>query len=403
MTATVPAILAWPLLAFMGSVVLLRYAFFNHSLWERYLNHTLALMFASNLIRERAVQDLLDNAGIMTITTAQQLSLALMIFTAAEFMGFITMWSRLSPHDVRRRQRYHRLAAILLTIAFFIAAAPARAAGQTLEVYGGWSSVLAWSLYVFLLCVLAIQLIGMCLKELLKPNARRHEKMLAASGIMIGLSIGVTSIEAPVLAALEELGWLYSRDYRISLHGFIFFTESVGANVLAAMPFLLATAARAGFDSTTRRWRRLQPLRDSMITAVPEAAFELKVPSTSRRKTALDLHQTTVQIRDAILQLRPYFRDVPIAVTDRFIAAHSVPGEHRHDAANALQLAYAVRAKAEGIPPSPIDSATVLQSRSTNLDEETEELLRLARWWPDAAIASTHRSPQNQTEMSEHP
>lgn len=403
MTATVPGFLAWPLLAFMAAVVLLRYAFFNHSQWERYLNHTLAFMLASNLIREQAVQELLSTAGIMTITTAQQLSLVLMIFTAAEFMGFITLWDRLSPQAARRRQRYHRLAAILLTTAFLIAAAPARAAGETLEIYGGWSSVLAWSLYVLLLVILGIQLVLLCVKELRHPKAKRQEIFIAVSGIMIGLSIGVTSIEAPVLAALEELGWLYSRDYRITLHGFIFFTESVGGMFLAAMPFVLAAAARAGYDATTRRWRRLQPLRDSMITAVPETAFELRVPNTSRRKTALDLHQTTVQIRDAILQLRPYFRDVPASVTERFTTDHSVPPKRRQDATNALQLAYAVRAKAEGVPPAPIDSATVLRSRSTNLDEETEELLHLARWWPDAAIASAHGSPRHQTEMSEYP
>ena len=116
MTATVPAILAWPLLAFMAAVVSLRYVFFNHSQWERYLNHTLAFMLASNLIREQAVQDALASAGIMTVTTAQQISLALMIFTAAEFMGFITMWTQLSDAEARRRQRYHRLAAVVLAV-----------------------------------------------------------------------------------------------------------------------------------------------------------------------------------------------------------------------------------------------------------------------------------------------
>ncbi len=136
MTATVPAILAWPLLAFMAAVVGLRYVFFNHSQWERYLNHTLAFMLASNLIREQAVQDALASAGIMTVTTAQQISLALMIFTAAEFMGFITMWTQLSDAEARRRQRYHRLAAVVLAAGFFVAATPARNAGQTLEVYG---------------------------------------------------------------------------------------------------------------------------------------------------------------------------------------------------------------------------------------------------------------------------
>ncbi|KKF03803.1 MAB_1171c family putative transporter [Mycolicibacterium obuense] len=396
MTATVPAILAWPLLAFMAAVVGLRYVFFNHSQWERYLNHTLAFMLASNLIREQAVQDTLASAGIMTVTTAQQISLALMIFTAAEFMGFITMWAQLSAQEVRRRQRYHRLAAVVLAAGFFLAATPARNAGQTLEVYGGWSSVLAWAVYVLLLCVLAVQLMIMCLRELRRPTARRPERLVAASGLMIGLSIGITSIEAPILAALEELGWLYSRDYRITLHGFIFFSESVGANFLAAMPFVLAAFARSGYDVTSRHWRRLQPLRDTMITAVPEAAFELRAPNPSRRKTSLDLHQTTVQIRDAILQLRPYFRDVSPAEAEDFTT--HVPARHRQDAIDALQLARAVQAKAAGTPPALIDASVVLNSRSTNLDEETAELLRLARWWPHAEAAATR-----QPEMSEHP
>lgn len=162
------------------------------------------------------------------------------------------------------------------------------------------------------------------------------------------------------------------------------------------MPFLLAAFARAGYDVTSRHWRRLQPLRDTMITAVPEAAFELRAPNPSRRKTSLDLHQTTVQIRDAILQLRPYFRDVPPAEAEDFTT--HVPARHRQGAIDALQLARAVQAKAAGATPAPIDASVVLSSRSTNLDEETAELLRLARWWPHAEAAATR-----QPEMSEHP
>ncbi|MBU8820757.1 hypothetical protein KL864_33345 [Mycolicibacterium goodii] len=388
MTATVPGVLAWPLLAFMAAVVVFRYLLFNHSQWERYLNHTLAFMLAANLIRERLVQEALASAGVMSVSTAQQVSLALMIFCAAEFMGFITMWTQLSAEQARRRQRFHRTAALGLAAAFFIAATPARTAGQPLEVHGGWSSVLAWSFYVLLLCVLSVQLTALCIKELRRPQAKRHERLVAASGLTIGFSIAVTSIEAPVLAALEELGWIYSHGYRLTLHGFIFFTESVGANLLAAIPFLLAAFARAGFDATSRRWRQLQPLRDAMIAAVPEAAFELRVPNTSRRKTSLDLHQTTVQIRDAILQLRPYFVEVDPEEADHFTTRATVPPKHRQAALDALQLAHAVHAKAAGAPPSPIDASIVLSSRSTNLDEETAELLRLARWWPQAEAAS---------------
>lgn len=57
-----------------------------------------------------------------------------------------------------------------------------------------------------------------------------------------------------------------------------------------------------------------------------------------------------------------------------------------HDAARAaLQLAAAVRAKDADIEPSP-DGPQIVQSNSTNLDEDAAELLALARWWPLARL-----------------
>lgn len=381
MTSTVPAEFAWPLLLFMAAVLQLRYMFFNNSQWEKYLNHTLTYMLAANLLREHAVQLWLQDSGIAPVTVSQQISLALMIFCAAEFMGFITLYTGISSAQARKRQRYHRAAALVATFGFFIAATPARDASQTLEDHGGWWSVAAWSIYVAILVVLAVQLMWMCVKEIRQPRARRHEKMLAISGIAIGVSIGITSLEAPVLAAVEEIGWMYSRDYRSMLHGFIFFLESVGANVLAFLPFLVVAAGRIGLDATSRHWRRLQPLREDMIAAVPGVAFDLSTTNTARRKTAMDLHQTTVQIRDAILQLRNYFPDPTALRVGRFMREHHVPAEEHGVVLTALQLSDAVRAKASGAAPATVDSAVVSKSRSTTLEDETSELLRLAHWW----------------------
>lgn len=397
MTSTVPGWLAGPLLGFMASVTLLRYLYFHHNQWERYLNHTLAFMFVSNLIRERVVQDQLSAVGIMTVTEAQQLSLALMMFAAVEFMGFVTLYMRSDDDRVRLRQRYYRLATILGAAMFFIAAAPARAAGQTLEEHGGWSSVVAWSIYVLPLIAVALQLGHMCIQEIRRHDVKRRERMVAAGGLGLGISIGVTSIEAPLLAAFEELGWLYSRDYRSALHGFIFFTESVGANILAFIPFVVAAGVRAGLDATSRHWRQLQPLREQMIAAVPAAAFDLKSPPTGRRKSAIELHQTTVQIRDAILQLRAYFRDVGTLRAIRYLREHGVPSRFHEDALTALQLADAVQAKASGISPKPLDDyGGAIVSRATTLEDETADLMRLARWWPQAQrTAARNPNPQS--------
>ena len=396
MTSSVPENFAWPLLAFMATVTLLRYLFFNHSQWERYLNHTLAFMLASNLLREHRVEIALSDAGVLSITAAQQVSLALMIFCAAEFMGFITVYTRLSRQQARIRQRYHRIAALVAAAGVFVAATPARNAGQTLEDHGGWWSVAAWSIYVSILVTLGTQLMWMCTKELMQPRAKRHERMLALSGFSIGLSIWISSIEAPLLAALEEFGLLYSRDYRTALHGFIFFAESVGANLLAFSPFLVGVASRAGLDATSRHWRQLQPLRDRMLEAVPAIAFDISAPRPSgRRKAPMDLHQTVVQIRDAILQLRGYFRDVSDIRSALFVSEHRVPVAQREPALAALQLADALRAKAAGAAAVPVDSGAVLRSRANTLEDETAELLRLARWWSHAEHAASIGQPEN--------
>ena len=396
MTTSVPAYLTWPLLVCMVTVVITRYVLFNSSQYETYFNNTLALMVGSNLLRERAVEDIVADHGILSITAAHQLSLAVLILAAAEFMGFITVWSRLSPDQTRRRCRYHRAAAAVLAIGFLLAATPARRAGRTLEEFGGWYSVLAWALLTSMFIALAYKLLRMVINELLRPAAKPRERLIAVGGIAIGVGVGSTSVDAVILAALEEIGWVHSIDFRLKLHGSNIFWETVGVCALAAVPAVRALFARFGLDATSRHWRQLQPLRASMTQAVPASAFELRTPNPRRQTSSLDLHQTTVQIRDAILQLRGYFHDVDAAQAESFISQFSIPPSRREPALAALQLAHAVHTKAAGAQPAPVDSSVILKSRSTNLEDETAELLRLARWWPQAQQAAQH-SPQPST------
>lgn len=396
MTTSVPAYLTWPLLVFMVTVVITRYAFFRSNQYETYFNNTLALMVLSNLLRERAIENTLADHGILSITAAQQLSLAVMIFAAAEFIGFTSLWSHLSSDQTRRRHRYLRAVAAALAIGFLLAATPARRAGQTLEEFGGWYSVLAWALLTSIFIALAYKLLHMVINELLRPAAKPRERLIAISGIAVALAVGSTSIDAVILAALEELDWVHSVEFRLALHGSNIFWETVGVTALAAVPAVRALFARVGLDATSRHWRQLQPLRASITEAVPASAFELRTPNPRRQKTSLDLHQTTVQIRDAILQLRGHFRDVDAAQAESFINQFSIPTSRREPALAAQQLAHAVRTKAAGAQPEPVDSSVILKSRSTNLEDETAELLRLARWWPQAQQAAQH-SPQPST------
>ncbi|MUM15511.1 hypothetical protein FZI91_08680 [Mycobacterium sp. CBMA271] len=383
MTSSVPAWIAWPLIAAMAAVIALRYKWFNKTLYDNYFNNTLLLMFMAQLLREHAVEQLLKRAAVMTVTMAQHLSLVLVFFMAAEFMGFITLWARLSPEETRRRHRYHRGGALILAAAFFLVTTRARASDQLLEVAGGWDNVIAWGLYAVLPVALAAQMLNMCVHEFRRPEARPRERLVAGSIGTIGAAIGTTTLIAMALEFLEEIGWVHSLDYRLDKHAYIFFWEATGAAAVAAIPIALAAVAHLGWDTHSRDWRQLQQLRADMTEAVPDSAFEIAINSPARRKTALELHQTTVQIRDAILRLRPHSTDLSPECLDRFLRKYAVPPEQKTEAAYALQLAAAARAKESGVQPSAAGSQ-IVQSRSTTLAEETDELLALSRWWQPA-------------------
>lgn len=383
MTSSVPGWLAWPLVVAMAAVIAVRYRWFNTTLYDTYFNNTLLLMLIAQLLRERVAEDLLDRNRLLSITAAQHLSLLLVFFMAGEFMGFITRWSGLSPEQTRARHRYHRLAATVLAAAFFAVTTRARIHGQLLEVSGGWDNVIAWGLYAVLPVALAMQIISMCMREIRRPDAKQRERIVAGSAIPIAVAIGITTTVAMFLELFEELGWAHTLDYRLTTHAYIFFWEAIGTAAVAAIPIVLAVVAYLGWDSTSRMRCRLQRIRSDMLTAVPDAGFEIAFNSCGRRKTALELHQTTVQIRDAILRLRPYYPGLGGTESAAFLREYSVPPKQNAEAVAALQLAAAVRAKDGGVGPST-EATEIVRSRSTTLDEETRELLALSRWWPRA-------------------
>lgn len=399
MTSTVPGWIAWPVICAMVITLGFRCVGFNKNLYDKYLNNTLALMLVTQLLRERAVEQLLSKAALMSVTLAQHLSMALMSFIAAEFMGFVTLWSELSPEITRSRQRYHRLAALAMAGAFLLVTTRTRVNGQILEIAGGWDNVLAWALFAAMPVTLALQMLNMCIAEFRRHSAALRERLLSVGAALIAVIVGINCLVALFLAIFEELGWAHTVNYRLMTHPVFFFLVAAGTTVAAATPCVLSVSARFGSDQTSRNWRQLQRLRSDMNDAVPGTAFEIKSNhQQQRRKTVLQLHQTTVEIRDAILQLRPYFHAIDAATQDSFLRSNSVPTGEREDAIFTLQLAAAVQIKDGGNTATATGEPTwTVKSRSTNLDEETSELLRISRWWPQAQTAASLQFHQPDT------
>jgi len=395
MTSAVPGIFAWPSIAFMVAVIAARYAFLNQNAFDRYLNNTLAFMLIVQLLREHQVQHLLESSALASVTLSQQLSLGFMIPACTEFLGFTTLWSGRSEEETRRQYLRYRRAGIVLFAAFLAAATGARRAHQTLEIYPGWDGAWAWALYLAILVVLSVQLLRMCIAEL-RHGPTRRERMVATAGIALGLLIGFATMEALILAFTNKLGWT-DPNVQLRFHGYNFFFEATGASMIAAWPFVMQLLALWGLEPVSRAWRKLQPLRDSMRAAVPGTAFDLGDSTQGRQRTLLQLHQTSVEIRDAALQLRPFVGDIAASDINGYLATNKVSSRRRDAAVRALRLACAVRNKAAGYAPKARDAGDVAASRSATLDEEIKDLLALARWWPTATAFAQHLNPSTES------
>jgi hypothetical protein len=387
MTSTVPSVIAWPVLTFMVIVLAARFRWCRTNLYETYYNNTLAFLLITQLLRENKVEDLLSRNSSITVTTTQQLSFAAMIFAANEFIGFTMLCMRHSSVETRRRHQYYRLTAVILCAAYLAAATRARIAGQTLEVSGGWDGILAWSLFLTMWFVMSSQVIRMCASELNKLTQVR-EFLVVIGGLLLGIVSLTVCLEALALAVTDQLGWTYTVGFRLWFHGFDFDYEAIIVFTIGAVPIAVKLLFYLGLDSTSRNWNRLQPLLLSMTTVVPENIFSLDHDDHQSRKTALQLHQTVIAIRDAILRLRPYCCDIAPNELAEFFSAYSVPACEHDAASRALQLAHAARVRTADATPPPTDMDLVVRSRSTTLDEEVAELLKLAKWWMPACTAT---------------
>lgn len=394
MTSIIPGIVAWPVITIMAMLLAARFRWCKANLYQTYFNNVMAWLLLAQLLRERRVEAMLSTGALMSVTTAQQLSCVAMILADAEFIGFTMLWNRISPEATRRSHRYYRVAAVALSAAFLAVGTRARVAGQPFEVAGGWDAVLALSLYLTILVTLVVRLLWMFGAELLRATDTR-ELLLAAAGVLAVALTAAACLEALVLAVSDQLGWTDTVRFRMRVHGFEVLWMAVIVYLFGAVPLAVRLHSFLGLDRVSRMWRSLQPLRLSMTTVVPESSFDLEHDDRRFQKTTLQLHQTVIEIRDAILQLRHYVRTTSEDELARFFQTYSVPADERASATDAFELARAAEAKTAGDSPATPDQALVVNSRSTNLYEEAADLSALAKWWTAAQVAAQHAATEH--------
>ncbi len=124
-----------------------------------------------------------------------------------------------------------------------------------------------------------------------------------------------------------------------------------------------------------RMLRQLAPLRAALLAAVPEAA-RVTVQTAPRPR----LNQVVVEIRDAVLALRPYFDDQFVRRARQEADAAGLAGKARACSVEAAVLAAALRAKAAGAPASGASPAYGWQHMpGRDLLSEAAWLVRVSR------------------------
>jgi hypothetical protein len=91
-----------------------------------------------------------------------------------------------------------------------------------------------------------------------------------------------------------------------------------------------------------RLLRELQPLHATLLDAVPQAAHE-QVPG--RPGPRVRLHRTVIEIREAVLALRPYVNPQPSAAASKAVHAPGLAGDELAAAVEASVLAAAVQGR----------------------------------------------------------
>lgn len=330
------------IIGFVAAITIGRWFLVDETLSDRLINRALAW----------------DLVGLLVFICVGRLGrshLALDLFTifgalaVANVFGFARLLDGGDTRTAIRRQRiYDRIAVVAGGVVLVgIVVAPQRDWGLTVWSLTSVPTALSGMLMTRA-CVRELRTGGITAKERLTYGALLIVAGYAASATVVALVRMVTGTRP------DEQGLIWAIGTYATL---------VLLAGLIGIPLWNAVLVRAELDRAGRCCRRLRPLWRALTDAVPEVVLARPSSGSTSR-----LYRMTVEIRDALVQLRPYAPDAE---------AHTDIREY------ARCIAQAVQTKAAG--GSPVTAS----GRATPVDlrdrtDELRYLLALAAEWPKA-------------------
>ncbi|MEV5837480.1 MAB_1171c family putative transporter [Nocardia sp. NPDC052112] len=269
-------------------------------------------------------------------------------FAVANVFGFARSLDGGDPRTAVRRQRIYDGMAVAAGCVVLVGIMAART---------DWGPTV-WSLTTVPTAWSGLHITRACLRELRTAGIAAKERLTYGALLFVGGYAAVSTMVSLVRTANgtrpDEPGlpWVIGA-----------YATLVLLTALIAIPLWYAVLARTELDRAGRCCRRLRPLWLALTDAVPEVVLARPSGGSASR-----LYRMTVEIRDALVRLRPYVPDVE---------AHTDIREY------ARGIARAVQAKAAGEAPAMASGrATPVDPRDRT--DELRYLLALAVEWPKA-------------------
>ncbi|MGW4771534.1 MAB_1171c family putative transporter [Nocardia sp. NPDC004278] len=378
MISPIPSYLALPVITLVAAITLARWVLLRESAVDRLINRSLSWAVVGLLLHERAVAPKI--ASLL-----HQLSLGSILFILAGIYGLAQLWGGADPTTTRQRQRRYDAATATVFALVLAAGTPARHQGLLIDQALGWPAVVFWAVFGAPLAVCAVLVLRVSIREFRTDNLATREKLVyyaifaAAGGLLID------AIAGPLVAAFDTITAIPSSDPQMIRKAATFFVSTLAAALITAIPLATTVLALLDWDRAGRACRQLQPLWHDLTAAFPGLVL-YPAAELAQIDTTVRLHRMTVEIRDVLLQLRPYLpNDAPDPRT----------GGRRAEAEYALHLATALNAKIQGAQPDSSLSKPAARGGDTtgDLDSELRSLLVVARDWPGAQARITAAPP----------
>ncbi|WP_159922786.1 MULTISPECIES: MAB_1171c family putative transporter [Nocardia] len=350
----VPVSVVLPVVVCLGLMTVGRWLFVNETIADRLINRTWSSILVALLLYQIVF-------ALQHPDLARRLYLGVGMMSVASFLGLARLVGGADVETAYRRQRRYDAAFAAVGVSVVLGTPAVHAVLQFDYAEVVWTLSALPAIYGGLLFGRA------CVRELRAASSSTRERFTYAVLLAISAYWAVGS----AIMVLRSLAGTPPSEPG-SAWGILAFLMLLAVTLLTAIPLVTVLLARAGWDRSSRICRSLQSLWRDLTAAVPEVVLVLD--NSFRHDSSSRLYRMTVEIRDALLHLKPYLPESPGHITSAEIN-NDVRGD-------ALRLACAVRAKRAGDAPA-IDPAgrSAAQSEPRDRAAELRYLLELAREW----------------------